>query len=102
MRWKSVEREIARRLGGERVPVTGRARGDVPDVITSWCAAEVKYRRKLPLWLIEAVEQAVASAHGDQLPIVVLHQHGERYDSALVIMRLSDFLEWHGSVLEEV
>ena len=30
--WKATERAIAARLGGRRVPITGRQRGDVPDV----------------------------------------------------------------------
>lgn len=96
--WKRAERMIAERLGGERLPITGRARGSAPDVQAPWCTAEVKTRRRLPLWLTEAVSQAAASAGDDQLPIVVLHQHGERYDDALVIMRLSDFTAWHGEI----
>ncbi len=30
--WKRIERSIAGIIGGERVPITGRARGDTPDV----------------------------------------------------------------------
>lgn len=30
--WKRNERRIADLLGGRRVPITGRARGDVPDI----------------------------------------------------------------------
>ncbi len=96
--WKACERAIAAKLGGERVPVTGRARGDAPDVATTWASVEVKHRKRLPLWLTEALEQAAASAGDDQLPLVILHQHGCRYDDSIVVMRLSDFVEWHGAV----
>jgi hypothetical protein len=30
--WKRTERSIATRLGGQRVPVSGRARRDAPDI----------------------------------------------------------------------
>ena len=31
-RWKSFERRVAAQLGGQRIPVTGRHSGDVPDI----------------------------------------------------------------------
>ncbi len=31
-RWKATERRVATVLGGKRVPVSGRGRGDAPDV----------------------------------------------------------------------
>jgi hypothetical protein len=30
--WKQAERRIADLLGGQRIPVTGRQRGDTPDI----------------------------------------------------------------------
>lgn len=99
--WKRAERCIAAKLGGERVPITGRARGDVPDVQAGWCTVEVKTRRRLPLWLTEAVSQAEASAGDDQLPIVVLHEHGARYSDAVVCMRLADFVSWYGDIADD-
>jgi hypothetical protein len=35
--------------------------------------------------------QARAAAKADQLPIVVLHEHGTRYDHAMVMFRLDEF-----------
>ena len=35
-RWKATERRIAALLGGRRVPVSGRGRGDQPDVAHPW------------------------------------------------------------------
>ena len=96
--WKRTERKVASKLGGERIPITGRARGSAPDVATSWACVEVKHRKALPQWLLEAVAQACASAQDDQLPVVVLHGSGMRHDSDLVVMRLRDFRAWYGEL----
>jgi len=92
--WKTAERRIATLLGGERVPVTGRQRGNAPDVAHSWLSIEVKHRKSLPAWLFDAMAQARASAGGQQLPIAVLHQAGDLYTRSLVVMELSDFMTW--------
>ncbi len=92
--WKRAERAIADHLGGQRIPITGRAG---PDVVSDWLAVEVKTRKALPKWLVEAVAQAVSGADG-RLPIVVLHALGQRYSDALVIMRLADFEDWYGAL----
>lgn len=94
-RWKRIERAVARRLGGQRQPVTGR-RG--PDVRHQWLCIETKTRKKLPLWLTEAIRQAEAVATSDQLPVAILHEAGTRLSQALVVMRLADFEAWHGSI----
>ena len=88
--WKRAERRIAELLGGCRVPVSGRQRGDAPDIRHPTLAVEVKTRKKLPAWLGEALEQAEASAGASQTPVAVLHQRGQRYRDALVVMRLKD------------
>lgn len=112
--WKSVERRIAKYLGGERVPVTGRQRGSAPDIKHNWLSIEVKQRDKLPEWIHEAMDQAEKSAIWDvpsvegttmvsslasalqrkQLPVSILHQTGNRIEDAYVVMRLKDFREW--------
>jgi len=92
--WKRTERQVAALLGGTRVPMTGRARGSTPDVTHPLLAVEVKHRKSIPAWLRDAVDQAQASVRGAQLPIVVLHGAGERFDHALVIITLSDFSHW--------
>ena len=94
--WKRCERAIAARLCGRRVPVTGRQRGDVPDVQHDAFAVEVKHRRHLPGWLREAVAQALAAQRDGQLPLVVLHEAGTRHADDLVCLRLGDFEDWHG------
>ena len=94
--WKRTERLIARILGGTRVPVSGRGRGDQPDVRHPWLSIEVKARAELPAWLLDALAQAEAAATPDQLPIAVLHEAGQRHDRALVVLRLADFVAWFG------
>ncbi len=90
--WKNVERQIAKRLGGERVPVTGRQRGSAPDIEHDW----LSHRKTLPAWLADAMSQAVASQRGEQLPMVVLHEKQMNYDDSYCVIRLRDFIEWFG------
>ncbi len=89
--WKSCERRVAELLGGERVPVSGRTRGDAPDVLHNSLSIEVKGRKKLPAWIEDAMKQAEASAKDGQLPVVALHQDGRRYADSLVVLRFEDF-----------
>ena len=92
--WKQVERAIAVRLNGRRQGAVGR-RG--PDVLSDWLAVEVKHRRRLPQWLKTALTQARCGA-GERLPIVVLHEAGQRHADDLVVLRLGDFQDWFGEV----
>ncbi len=96
-RWKATERRIAAVLGGTRVPVSGRGRGDQPDIAHDWLSLEVKDRATLPLWLLHALAQAEASAGAEQLPAAVLHRAGDRHDHALVVLRLAAFVAWFGT-----
>ena len=91
--WKKSERRIAALLGGRRVPVSGRGRGDVPDIDHASLAIEVKSRKTMPRWLQDALEQAEASAKDGQLPVAIFHQRGQRYEDSLVVMRLHSLSE---------
>ena len=97
-RWKEVERAVAAKLGGQRVPITGRQRGDAPDVQHPWLSIEVKHRQLLPAWLHDAMSQAIASVRGNQLPVAILHQAGCKHDDDIVCVRLGDWVEWFGDV----
>jgi hypothetical protein len=94
--WKATERRTAAILGGKRAPVSGRGRGDVPDVAHPWLCPEVKHRKRLPAWLLDAMDQARAAARSDQLPCTILHEAGRRHADSLVLVRLADFVEWFG------
>ena len=89
--WKACERRVAQFLGGRRVPVSGRTRGDCPDVEHPTLSIECKSRKKLPAWIEDAMKQAEASAKDGQLPVVVLHQDHRPYAESLVVLRLEDF-----------
>lgn len=96
--WKHVERETAALLGGERVPVTGRARGSAPDVEHPWLAVEVKTTKRLPALIVKAMAQADASAEfcrrrtgKRKMPVVVIHQDRTPYGWSVVSLRLQDF-----------
>ena len=86
--WKRAERRVAADLGGVRVPVTGRSRGDAPDIAHDRLALEVKHRASLPAWLTGALEQARASRRDGRIPVAVLHASGTRYGDALCVVAL--------------
>ena len=88
--WKATERALAVYLGGQRVPVSGRARGTAPDIAHPRLSLEVKHRKSLPAWLHEAMAQAVACAGPGQIPVAILHEHGRRHDGDLCMLRLAD------------
>ena len=97
--WKSHERDWALALGGRRVPVSGRQRGDAPDVEHDLYAIECKAGRVMSPRLRDGMAQAVAAAMGTtKIPLLcVTHTTGsgpkaERY----VVMRLEDFQAWNG------
>ena len=95
--WKSVERNLATRLGGQRL--SNHSLGcKTPDVETSAWSIEVKHRKALPAWLTGALDQARANATPGKLPLVVWHEKGRRHDNDLVVLRLRDFEEWFGEV----
>jgi len=98
--WKRTERDVAGIIGGERVPVSGRQRGDQPDVRHDWLSVEVKHRQIIPAWLTTALTQAHAAVRGDQLPVAIIHRHGARHSEDIVCLRLADFTAWFGPVDE--
>ena len=96
--WKATERFVAEVLGGKRVPITGRQRGDVPDIEHPRFAIEVKRRSAayaFPKWLTTAFEQAEAANPGHKTPIVVIeHAHGRgRLKDYYVMLRLTEFVD---------
>lgn len=91
--WKNVERNLAKRLSGKRVPITGRTRGSTPDIEHPNLSIEVKSRKEIPLWLKDAMDQTEkANPHNDKIPIVILHELGKRHDNDYVIISLKNFL----------
>jgi hypothetical protein len=96
--WKAAERAVARLLGGRRTPLSGAAGG--ADVDAGWCSVEVKSRKRLPQWLTGALIQARRAARPGQLAVVVLHELGRQHREDLVVLTLSDFVDWFGPLAE--
>ena len=93
--FKGVERALAKRLNGERTGQTGGA-----DVESDWLSVEVKCRKHLPQWLRDAIAQAKRNGGIPQLPVVILHQVGQRHDGDIVCLTLADFENWFGGMGE--
>lgn len=88
-RGKRAERATANALGGKRV---GTMSGE--DIhFDGPFSAEVKSRQAFIAcgWM----DQAVRNAKG-KTPLLVVHVHGQRHDKDLVIMQMSDFVQWYG------
>ncbi len=89
--WKQHERRVAGRLGGQRV---GNRGTNTEDVEHPTLSIECKHRKELPGWLKDAIAQAHTNAPAGKLPIVVLHELGQRSDNDMVVLRLADFETW--------
>lgn len=90
--WKNIELKVARYFGGERVPITGRARGSAPDVLHPTLSIEVKHRNALPGWILEAMEQAEMSRKDGQVAVAILHPKGGSIAESLTVMRCVDIM----------
>jgi len=52
----------------------------------------------LPAWLTGALDRARRRSTESQLPVAVLQAAGEPPGESLVVMRLRDFVAWHGEL----
>ena len=89
--WKRAEARAAKALGGHRY-VRADHLESAPDVVDvpGWCP-EVKYRRRLPRLVVDALGQAARYAILGQRPVAVLFERGSRV--GLAVLRLEDFAE---------
>jgi hypothetical protein len=93
--WKQIERDWAEWLGGERIPVTGRHSGDVPDIQHHRFAIEVKAGKTISTRLRAGMDQAIKAAEvtGRTPLLCVTHNAGPgKPKEHYVIMRKDDFL----------
>ncbi len=89
MNWKNLERTAARKLGGERVWRGDNFYQSAPDVEHPGLSIECKYRKALPKWLVEAMEQA-KGYDAQKIPVVVLKERYQRGE--YVLLQLDDFV----------
>ena len=54
---------------------------------------ECKYRKQIPLWIKDAMAQAVASSRKGKTPVVFLKEKGVSFDETLIIFRAKDFMD---------
>ena len=85
---KACDRKVRALLGETPIPVPGRGLGHSPDGQHDHLSIDVKSRRKLPTRLEDATKRAEACAQDGRLPLIGLHQDGQRYQDALMVMRL--------------
>ena len=65
--WKNFERRVADKVGGRRIPITGRKGLDIDHPTLD---IECKYRKQLPAWLFKnAWRQA---NEGTGIPVIVV------------------------------
>ena len=97
--WKRFEERTAARLGGTRRPVTGLDRGD-GDVFTPLFEIQNKLRAGQPEYLKRWLSGICATATaGKRIGVVIWKEPGRGRDDgdALVVMRLRDFVDLHGT-----
>ena len=95
--WKRFERIVAEKVGGRRIPVTGLDR-DGADVIAAPFHYQCKLRKNLPDYLKKWLAGITATAaQSGSTGIVVWRAPGTLNDDALVILRLADWVDWHGA-----
>ena len=99
--WKNVERRHARRLGSERIPVTGERDG--ADFQTPLLSVQVKYGRRRPGYLKSWLDGIRATAAKSQRTgIVIWTVKRERSGEALVVMTQADFEALHGRISAKI
>ena len=96
--WKARERAVASRLGGERLPVSGRGK-DEPDAETPLLCIQSKHGRNRPSYLRSWLDGICrVASERDKVGIVIWSVMNERQDDAVVVLKLKDFEQLHGSV----
>jgi hypothetical protein len=94
--WKRFETRVAKALNGQRIPVTGIDR-DGADVVTPMFHVQTKRRNGMPSYLREWLDGICLTAKcAQKIGVVIWTSPGKRDESAVVVMRLSDFIELHG------
>lgn len=99
--WKAFERRCAKRLGLRRRPVTGIDRDD-GDAFNDMFEAQCKVRKGQPAYLRDWLAGIVATAQPrNRIGIVIWKEagrgKGREDDEALVILRLKDWQDLHGT-----
>ncbi|MCD6125124.1 hypothetical protein J7J62_08145 [bacterium] len=90
-RGKSMERAIAKIFqfdNARRIGILGKE-----DIITDRFIIEVKERKKLPKFMLNAYRQIEKHRTKDKIPLFILHELNKNHMNDFVILKLKDFLE---------
>ena len=68
--WKNFERRVAAKLGGKRIPITGR---ECLDIDHPFLDIECKYRKSLPAWLFKDAWRQASSGSG--IPVIAVAEY---------------------------
>lgn len=96
-RWKRFERDLARDVGTERIPVTGERDGaDFETAVFVYSAKQraAQFPRTVAAWLDRVVGKARSRTPG-KVGVVVVQRPRHRRRDALVVLRWSDWRELH-------
>ena len=91
---RKVQTVIAKRIGGKSV---GTIEGQ--DIEHSIFSIETKHRKSFVG--NKFMEQAVKNCPEGKVPLVVVHELNQRFNKSLVMLRMSDWLDWYGSFSKE-
>jgi len=90
--WRRAEEKIAKMFGGKRIKHDGVEGADVD---SDWATVQVKYRKKLPEWIVNAVRNAQDYSTADKLPCAALVEANT--GKTLIIIDAANFDLWFGA-----
>lgn len=94
-RWKGVELEICRRLGGERTGPVGK---DGPDCTgIEHLGVQIKHGKQIPKTIQKWMGQTIGDCPEEKLPLLIMHPFQSGINDSLVVMRFKDYIDWYGA-----
>lgn len=83
---------MAPALDRQRVPVSARGRGDGPGVAYDCSSVEIKNRRSVTAWRLDAMAHAPAGSRDGRTPVAINHRRSRRLAEDLAVRRLADLV----------
>ena len=88
--WKTVERKVARKGGGQRIPLSGRNNmGKIGDVELTGYAVEVKSGRQVPKKVTDWLTTIRSQAKEGDIPVLVMKPF--QLHEEVVVLTMTDF-----------
>lgn len=81
----------------ERILQETQSQGGGVDGKTAWQAIELA-QHPIPQWIKQELQQAIDdSEQGKRCPVFVCREKYKKDDDAIVMLRLRDYIDWHGN-----